>query len=115
MDNATTLKPHSYTPGPWTVSGRAGYGGHIVIDRNKRSVAAFPSSSRRPFDERDANARLIAACPEMLAELEAEEANVAVLVQIAGNLPDSGDRRALVDVMTGRLARLRAIIAKAGG
>jgi trehalose 6-phosphate phosphatase len=61
------MNTQAHTPGPWSVCSQAGYSGHKVDDANGRSVAAFPSSSRRSEDERNANARLIAAAPDMLA------------------------------------------------
>lgn len=50
----------AHTPGPAHVEGRAGYTGHSVKSVDGRSVASFPSTSKRPKEERDANARLIA-------------------------------------------------------
>lgn len=73
IETLTAEKP-THTPGPWKVNGQAGYAGHTVIDTNGRSVAAFPSSSKRPKSERDANARLIASAPELLAALKDLEA-----------------------------------------
>lgn len=61
----------THTPGPWKVFGRAGYTGHKVEDGKGRSVAAFPSTSKRSKEERDANAVLIAAAPELFAALKA--------------------------------------------
>ena len=57
----------NHTPGPWATHGEATFAGHKVVDQNKRSVAAFPSNGTRPADERNANARLIAAAPDLLA------------------------------------------------
>jgi hypothetical protein len=59
-----------HTSGPWKTNGRAGYAGHKVADATGRSVAAFPSTSNRAIEERDANAKLIAAAPDLLAALE---------------------------------------------
>lgn len=56
-----------HTPGPWHVSGEVRGTGFNVSDANKRSVAAFPSTSRRADVERTANAHLIAAAPDLLA------------------------------------------------
>jgi hypothetical protein len=60
-----------HTPGPWKVDGKPGYAGFRVIDANGRSVAAFPSNSRRPDQERAGNAVLIAAAPTMCAQTKA--------------------------------------------
>ena len=67
--NATgqTTPRASATPGPWHVSGN----GYVVADVNATIVADVPSPD--VYDpagrKRDANARLIAAAPEMLALL----------------------------------------------
>ena len=65
--NATEPKS-GHTPGPWTVeaSGR---------DRTSRAVAGAHGHGLvchlyEPRDQADANARLIAAAPDLLAELE---------------------------------------------
>jgi hypothetical protein len=87
----------AHTPGPWAVFGRAGYAGHKVGDCTGRSVAAFPATSKRSEDERNANAGLIAAAPDML-----ELAREALHVALVHKLPQFE-------------ARARAAIAKAEG
>jgi hypothetical protein len=56
-----------HTPGPWIISGSSIW--------NSDTHRAIYASGRKPVNERDeegqANARLIAAAPEMLAALEA--------------------------------------------
>ena len=64
------MSNQTHTPGPWRVNGASVW--------SDAGYVAELSSPRGP-DERDANARLIAAAPELLAELkqcalEAEEA-----------------------------------------
>lgn len=57
----------THTPGPWTTQGGA------VYDSQKREVCdphAYAGSSRIPGHEREANAALIAAAPELLRELK---------------------------------------------
>ena len=58
-----------HTPGNWKVRGQAGYTGHGVDDSTGRSVCSVPSNGNRPYDERNANVRLLAAAPEMLSVL----------------------------------------------
>ena len=60
-----------HTKGHWKVYGSTQYAGFKVTDANGRSIAAFPSTSTRPDAERTANARLIAAAPDLLAALQA--------------------------------------------
>jgi len=59
-----------HTPGPWEVDREQGGGGRFVRDRHRTLIAdAFHKTV--PIDERAANARLIAAAPELLAALKA--------------------------------------------
>lgn len=58
-----------HSPLPWSVRGQPKYTGFAVVDRNGRSDAAFPSTSKRPDEERQANANLIAAAGDMHAAL----------------------------------------------
>lgn len=53
-----------HTPGPW----QAKHGRYVntsVRDSEGLSICAMPSTQKRPSDEQIANARLIAAAPEM--------------------------------------------------
>lgn len=60
-----------HTPGPWTVvvSGLAVWS--ISKPPGQNGVIALCDSVARPYAENKANARLIAAAPELLAALEA--------------------------------------------
>jgi len=58
-----------FSPGPWSVRARAGLGGHGVNDVTGRSVCAIPSNGTRPYEERDANAALLAAAPDLRLEV----------------------------------------------
>lgn len=95
MENKTM----KHTPGPW----KAGYWGDVVVD----SFGVFIASLRAPKDEmsyeaeRDANARLIAAAPELLDLLK--RINWAFYVD--------GTTKAVKQVM----AETKGIIAKAEG
>lgn len=57
------LCKHQHTPGPWNVNGSDIYAELPTIARMVDSAI--------PEDEQEANARLIAACPEMLEMLKA--------------------------------------------
>lgn len=61
-----------HTPGPWVrrniASARDIYIG-AADDGGAPSVAIVPARVNRPADEADANARLIAAAPDLLAAL----------------------------------------------
>ncbi len=62
-----------FTPGPW----RVGVLRHCDVFVNTRQVvASCPRSREVPDGEREANARLIAAAPELLAALELAEATL---------------------------------------
>jgi len=56
-----------HTPGPWRY---AGHGGTHVLDSNGRCIGDAPQPHGMPPEEGEANARLIAAAPELLAALE---------------------------------------------
>ena len=87
-----------HTPGPWMVDTETG----VVVRRSSfRGVVA----SIHPYN-RTANARLIAAAPDMLAELE-DMTNVAEKAIIA-----SGTYAEFAAI---RVERARAAIAKAKG
>ena len=67
----------THTPGPWTVTGQSEGGRYITVKAaNRRTVARVPFSvvtDETPLEEITdaADANLIAAAPDMLAELEA--------------------------------------------
>ena len=102
----------AHTPGPWEVGGKVGlYCDDVQITSNKEPVAiAVPrrsydilSLARRSPAELAANARLIAAAPELLEALEAVIPDLEHYVATHGPGPDK------------RLALARAAIAKATG
>ncbi len=55
-----------HTPGPWVATG---FEGIVVNDSKDRTLALAPGSSTN-LEEMKANARLIAAAPDMLAALQ---------------------------------------------
>jgi hypothetical protein len=72
-----------HTPGPWAACGDYPYGMTTVCDyRGGKGpytpVAICGQGIDRPQDERDANARLIAAAPELLAALETVANSIAM-------------------------------------
>ena len=72
------MSEHKHTPGPWKM---CSMGDSVYIKKGKRQLP--PLSFDLSFFEREANARLIAAAPEMLEVLE-EMARLP----IAGPYPD---------------------------
>jgi hypothetical protein len=54
-----------HTPGPWTVNGL------VVVSLSEDCVVHLPSMTDTPIDECRANARLIAAAPDLLAACKA--------------------------------------------
>lgn len=68
-DQAATVAQH--TPGPWRSGAWAAYTDHavVVIDQHDEQVATT-TDLLKPWEECEANARLIAAAPDMLAMLK---------------------------------------------
>ena len=61
-----------HTPGPWTVDGQHyDYYASFSVKAGGRGVCAISSNIKRPGAESAANARLIAAAPDLLAALQA--------------------------------------------
>jgi hypothetical protein len=66
----------SYTPGPWTVATHDDREGRRVVEHAGVAVALICASASSPasgghYFEKDANARLIAAAPDLLDALKA--------------------------------------------
>ena len=63
----------NHTPGPWAfrMTGWQTNPAAIYSPRRPGAVACIPARTSVPLDEQSANARLIAAAPDMLAALEA--------------------------------------------
>lgn len=58
-----------HTPGPWVITGNGPqYAKYGIAGADKRSVCALPSSQKRTAAEKQANAKLIASAPALLAE-----------------------------------------------
>ena len=55
-----------HTPGPWKIKGHGpSYAGYGISDSAGRSIAAMPSTQKRSPEEKQANATLIVAAPEL--------------------------------------------------
>lgn len=88
-----------HTPGPWRVGKDATvYGPRLSIDDTGRVIGEFQVCDCKGYKcEREANAKLIAACPELLAALEDAEwllRNLAINWKEAGSMKDSALRSA---------------------
>ena len=66
----------THTPGPWHIGDK--FTGRFVYNADGWAVADCRGepTSRMPFDQKEANARLIAAAPALLEALEAIEGDV---------------------------------------
>lgn len=62
----------THTPGPWSLrmTGWQTNPAAIYSPRRPGAVACIPARTSVPLDEQSANARLIAAAPDLLAALE---------------------------------------------
>jgi hypothetical protein len=61
-----------HTPGPWTVNDQVAREDCLYIEAARVGVATVYSDNTPTVDESRANARLIAAAPDMLAALKRE-------------------------------------------
>ena len=93
-----------YTPGPWTVNEY-----REVLDAQGRTICrVYLDGDRKPVATAKANARLMAAAPELL---EALEATTAWIVELAA----SGDAGIWDGEDMDEVIAARAAIAKARG
>lgn len=60
----------TFSPGPWAVHGGPGEPMHYVYGANVVAVIPEPVGFHRPPAESEANARLVAAAPDLLAALD---------------------------------------------
>jgi len=109
MQNVTTSKPAQHTPGSWAVTGTSV---HSQARNGQNWICQGPNDSPAapPLAEREANARLIAAAPDLLAALRE-------LIEHSYS-PMSGDPATDVPLQrkhNAALAGARAAIAKAEG
>lgn len=108
----TTQKTHAalaaHTPGPWTHGAHAHAGEPVITDAHGHNIAFC--NADRPEDE--ANARLIAAAPDLLAALSGLlELTEAMRDTIALEPGLSG----LLQTNSPRISAARAALAKAKG
>lgn len=83
-----------HTPGPWAAEPADMFGDHNIVrgDSDEALAVAAVVSNMRPADQVEANARLIAAAPDLLEALRSLVGNAGALAafayeirQIAGN------------------------------
>ena len=74
----------NHTPGPWKFDAGSGY-----VESREGGLVAIPRSGGDPVKDyettQNANARLIAAAPEMLDALEAVQCECTILERISGH------------------------------
>lgn len=92
------------TRGPWTYNKRYADNSGVILSADGKSVAAIAASVQRSADEKLANARLIAAAPDLLAALQS-------LLDVALELGLARDDATWKEVDAG--VRARAAIYKA--
>lgn len=111
----------SHTPGPWTAHPSKYHEGvHIVqAGRPSNRVLARFGSEDEPLDDTDlANARLIAAAPDLLAALQSLHSFVAVRFGRGPDavIPETIDTHIGVPIKIGEIMReAAAAVAKATG
>lgn len=94
----------AHTPGPWNCNHSSASGYDIVCSENSPTDVCVISRRDKTTGEIDANARLIAAAPELLAALE------TAYMALIGYLPAHRN-----DVTDAAIGAARAAIAKATG
>jgi hypothetical protein len=94
-----------HTPGPWTLN----FDGTGAF-REQDQPYVFVAALGRPLAERKANARLIAAAPELLEALE----EILGPLNVCSDNPNVRDDVCLpIEMTMGELRKARAAIAKA--
>lgn len=113
-----TTQTSKHTPGPWSVDDDPRHGlNTLILDRRNDIVASTADSCMTDSDlaiagsECEANARLIAAAPDLLAACEAMLPHLEAMIERAN--PAHEDTGHYSDQTAVRLAR--AAIAKARG
>jgi hypothetical protein len=107
----------THTPAPWTASeGCPSDVWHVDMPGRSYSVIVSRSESDADMavDEVQANARLIAAAPELLAQLRAVRDDIGALA-LDTNGWREWDATAVDELLGSRLVRLDDLIAKAEG
>jgi len=104
-----------HTPGPWKVEeyNSATLRGAIGIFSADSTIPIVHSPMGESLAEADANARLIAAAPELLAAAEKASALIKHLIKVCQNNGLTGD--SAEDVQCDWLQHINAAIAKATG
>lgn len=105
----------AHTPGPWMFLASVVPGQFVICNEHgpRVDVALTYGFEHTP---REANARLIAAAPELLEALQALDADWSSFWPLGPDIPASGDRIASIAPETAEIWRtVRAAIAKATG
>ena len=115
-----------HTPGPWVAAPYEGFGPRTTVRQGcertgMRIASTFETTSPRNVDRNEANARLIAAAPDLLAALKKARATIWIerqsLVEVHSG-PDGvldSDGASWVDELDSELQEIDAAIAKATG
>lgn len=106
------LKPAAHTPGPWTVGGRSLPSTHAVPVRvngeNLAWVCGLDSALRFSQGETAANARLIAAAPDLLEALKNAREDLSELAQLV----QSGSFDAAEDWIEANAAQINVTLSR---
>lgn len=103
-----------HTPGPWHVT--ADYCGALAVNDHLQFPSEFPVALiGGPLADKRANARLIAAAPDLLAALERVENRLTMAARAFYGAGRAKDLRAALDNWIADAETARAAIAKAKG
>ena len=112
-----TAPKAAHTPGPWRVSESHGQGRIDIRTTQSQGVQSYPLIAETtalsvPYIEAKANARLIAAAPEMAETLEQTDIAITNLLQIYGEHAIIDGARAKLKIQRDRI---RALLARIDG
>lgn len=86
------MKTHTHTPGPWSVETKGSR--HFIDGADELTVAYVDRAGVRDRQSYEANARLIAAAPDLFEALEDAAFLMRMAAKIAGPMQDSFRRSA---------------------
>lgn len=103
-----------HTPGPWRAGTKRGHDMTTVYTADGALIVAQVTTSAPDFDEREANARLIAQAPAMLLQERIDVEQFQEWIEALADMPDATGTLAdiiagMADIALDKRAILRAV------